>query len=114
MLDEPTNHLDTKMRDVLEEALADYEGTLLIVSHDRYFLDRVVNKIAHLKPTGLQLYEGNYSEYKAQVQEEAEAAANTSSLASSAPLILRLIPHQIAKKVYVTAKHKKGINVFSI
>lgn len=86
LLDEPTNHLDTKMRDVLEEALADYEGTLLIVSHDRYFLDRVVNKIAHLKPTGLQLYEGNYSEYKAQVQEEAEAAANTSSLASSAPI----------------------------
>ncbi|WP_434512785.1 ABC-F family ATP-binding cassette domain-containing protein [Desulfitobacterium sp. AusDCA] len=86
LLDEPTNHLDTKMRDVLEEALADYEGTLLIVSHDRYFLDRVVNKIAHLKPTGLQLYEGNYSEYKAQVQEEAEAAANTSSSASSASI----------------------------
>ncbi|WP_425802506.1 ABC-F family ATP-binding cassette domain-containing protein [Desulfitobacterium sp. Sab5] len=87
LLDEPTNHLDTKMRDVLEEALADYEGTLLIVSHDRYFLDRVVNKIAHLKPTGLQLYEGNYSEYKAQVQEEAEAAAaNLSNSVSSVSL----------------------------
>ncbi|MEA4901341.1 ABC-F family ATP-binding cassette domain-containing protein [Desulfitobacterium sp.] len=70
LLDEPTNHLDTKMRDVLEEALADYEGTLLIVSHDRYFLDHVVNKIVHLTPTGLKIYEGDYSDYKAQVQEE--------------------------------------------
>lgn len=80
LLDEPTNHLDTQMRDVLEEALADYGGTLFIVSHDRYFLDRVVNKIAHLKPSGLQVYEGDYSEYKAQVQEqEVEASVTTNS-----------------------------------
>lgn len=83
LLDEPTNHLDTQMRDVLEEALADYEGTLLVVSHDRYFLDRVVNKIARLKPSGLQLYEGDYSEYKAKVQdEEAEISAPASSSTS--------------------------------
>lgn len=83
LLDEPTNHLDTQTRDVLEEALADYEGTLLVVSHDRYFLDRVVNKIARLKPSGLQLYEGDYSEYKAKVQdEEAEISAPASSSTS--------------------------------
>lgn len=70
LMDEPTNHLDTQMRDVLEGALADYDGTVLLVSHDRYFLDRIVNKIAHLTPSGLQIFEGDYSEYKAQVQEE--------------------------------------------
>jgi ATP-binding cassette subfamily F protein 3 len=70
LLDEPTNHLDSRMRDVLEEALQDYDGTLLVVSHDRYFLDRVVNKIARLTPNGLELYEGDYSSHKAQLQEE--------------------------------------------
>lgn len=70
LLDEPTNHLDTRMRDVLEEALEDYEGTLLVVSHDRYFLDRVVNKIARLTPAGVQVYEGDYSTYKEQIQLE--------------------------------------------
>lgn len=71
LLDEPTNHLDTRMRDVLEEALQDFDGTLLVVSHDRYFLDRVVNKIARLTPEGLKIFEGDYSTYKAQVAEEA-------------------------------------------
>lgn len=70
LLDEPTNHLDMQMRDVLEEALQDYEGTLLVVSHDRYFLDRVVNKIAHLTPEGIEVFQGDYSSYKALVQEE--------------------------------------------
>lgn len=93
LLDEPTNHLDTQMRDVLEEALADFEGTLLVVSHDRYFLDRVVNKIARLKPSGLQLYEGDYSEYKAQVQdEEAEDFAPTSSSTFPSPDTLSSAP----------------------
>lgn len=68
LLDEPTNHLDARMRDVLEEALQDYDGTLLVVSHDRYFLDRVVNKIALLTPDGIDLHDGDYSSYKAKVQ----------------------------------------------
>lgn len=70
LLDEPTNHLDSRMRDVLEEALQDYDGTLLVVSHDRYFLDRVVNKIALLTPDGIELHEGDYSSYKSKVQDE--------------------------------------------
>lgn len=84
LMDEPTNHLDTHMRDVLEEALADYDGTLLLVSHDRYFLDRIVNKIVHLTPSGLQIFEGDYSEYKAQVQEEEAETSATSSEATAA------------------------------
>lgn len=77
LLDEPTNHLDTRMRDVLEEALQDYDGTLLVVSHDRYFLDRVVNKIALLTPDGIELHEGDYSSYKSKVQDEALLEENS-------------------------------------
>jgi ATP-binding cassette subfamily F protein 3 len=64
-LDEPTNHLDIPAREVLEEALADYEGTVLVVSHDRYFLDRIVTKILHLHDGRGDLHPGNYSDYKA-------------------------------------------------
>lgn len=76
LLDEPTNHLDSRMRDVLEEALQDYDGTLFVVSHDRYFLDRVVNKIALLTPDGIELYEGDYSSYKTHIEDEAISKEN--------------------------------------
>lgn len=64
LLDEPTNHLDSATREVLEEALEDYEGTVLIVSHDRYFLDKLINKVIELTPTGLDVFEGDYTSYK--------------------------------------------------
>jgi ATP-binding cassette, subfamily F, member 3 len=76
LLDEPTNHLDSRMRDVLEEALQEYDGSLLVVSHDRYFLDRIVNKIARLTPNGVELYEGDYSSYKSQIQEDVSSQEN--------------------------------------
>ena len=63
VLDEPTNHLDLWARSGLEQALMDYEGTLLFVSHDRYFLDRVATSIIALEPDRWRLYEGNYSAY---------------------------------------------------
>ena len=63
VLDEPTNHLDLWARGALEQALLEFEGTLLIVSHDRYFLDRVATSIIALEPTRWRLYEGNYSAY---------------------------------------------------
>ncbi len=63
-LDEPTNHLDIPAREALEEGLSDYPGTLVVVSHDRYFLDRIVTKILHFGPGGLALHWGNYSELR--------------------------------------------------
>lgn len=66
LLDEPSNHLDIKSVEWLEEYLNAYQGTIVIVSHDRYFLDRVVNKIAELEPDGVQIYHGNYSKYVAE------------------------------------------------
>ncbi|MEZ4859809.1 MAG: ABC-F family ATP-binding cassette domain-containing protein [Caldilineaceae bacterium] len=65
LLDEPTNNLDIASAEVLEDALADFEGTVLVISHDRYFLDRVVNRIVELKDGALVDYVGNYSDYQA-------------------------------------------------
>jgi len=64
IFDEPTNHLDLISREVLETALIEYEGSCLIVSHDRFFLDRVVNRILHVHQGGLKTYDGNYSYFK--------------------------------------------------
>jgi len=75
VLDEPTNHLDIPSREVLEEALDEYTGTLIVVSHDRYFLDRVVDRLLVIESTGHRLYSGGYSHYLQQVEEQREAEA---------------------------------------
>jgi len=66
LLDEPTNNLDLAAAEVLEESLADFEGTVLVISHDRYFLDRVVKRIVELDEGALTDYAGNYSDYQAE------------------------------------------------
>ena len=63
LLDEPTNHLDIETLEWFEEYLNNYKGTVLIVSHDRYFLDRVVNKVISLEKGNADIYSGNYSYY---------------------------------------------------
>ncbi len=63
LLDEPTNNLDIASAEVLEDALADFEGTVIVISHDRYFLDRVVHRIVELKDGRLREYFGGYSDY---------------------------------------------------
>lgn len=66
ILDEPTNHLDIYSREVLEEALEEYEGTILVVSHDRYFLESIVNNIYEVTENGATLFKGDYEAYIAQ------------------------------------------------
>ena len=63
IMDEPTNHLDINSREVLESALADYDGTLLIVSHDRYFIDKLATRIIELGETSCIDFKGNYTEF---------------------------------------------------
>ena len=63
LLDEPTNHLDIMSREALEDAILGYDGTILLISHDRYFLNKVIGKIIELTKTGLNEYLGNYSYY---------------------------------------------------
>lgn len=69
LLDEPTNHLDTENLDWLESFVRDYSGTIIMVSHDRYFLDRTVSRVLELRKDGVYSYEGNYSDYYRAKQE---------------------------------------------
>ncbi len=72
VLDEPTNHLDIPAKQMLEEALMEYEGAVLVVSHDRYFISRVANKIVELRDGELVVYRGDYAYYQQKKAEEAE------------------------------------------
>ncbi|MCK4655542.1 MAG: ABC-F family ATP-binding cassette domain-containing protein, partial [candidate division Zixibacteria bacterium] len=72
-----TNHLDIPSCERLEEALAEYDGATLIISHDRYFLDRTVTKIFALENGTLRMFTGNYSEYAAAVASEEQEAVTT-------------------------------------
>jgi ATP-binding cassette subfamily F protein 3 len=63
LLDEPTNHLDMRAKDVLLEALQEFNGTLVFVSHDRYFIDKLATRIFEVEGGGVQVYPGNYEDY---------------------------------------------------
>jgi ATPase subunit of ABC transporter with duplicated ATPase domains len=71
VLDEPTNHLDMATKEMLIKALADYEGTMLFVSHDRHFLAALSNRVLELTPDGIQQYGGGYTEYVERTGQEA-------------------------------------------
>ncbi|AGA56770.1 ABC transporter ATP-binding protein ydiF [Thermobacillus xylanilyticus] len=79
ILDEPTNHLDLYSKEVLETALVDFEGTLLFISHDRYFLNKMAERIIELTPDGVRVYLGNYDDMleKKREQEELRLAGET-------------------------------------
>ncbi|WP_149094493.1 ABC-F family ATP-binding cassette domain-containing protein [Paenibacillus terrae] len=84
ILDEPTNHLDLFSREVLEAALIDYDGTLLFISHDRYFLNKMAERVIELHPEGIEHFLGNYDDYvdKKQELEEIAQEAQESSQAT--------------------------------
>mgnify|MGYP001182218146 FL=1 len=69
LMDEPTNHLDIDSKEILEDAILDFEGTLLIISHDRYFLNKIASKILDMKADGVDLYLGNYDYYQEKLRE---------------------------------------------
>jgi ATP-binding cassette subfamily F protein 3 len=87
ILDEPTNHLDLQSRQFLEELLGEFEGTLLFVSHDRYFIDRLATKVWAIEDGVLLPYMGNYTDYRTKKQ----------------PILLD-VPEPTAKKTVVAAK----------
>ena len=75
LLDEPTNHLDAASREELEKTLADYSGTLLIISHDRYFINKLADRVLVMTPDGMREYLGNYDYYLERTKAEREQAA---------------------------------------
>ena len=84
LLDEPTNHLDMDSREVLEDALADYPGTILAVSHDRYFINRFAEKVLVLKEGGIREYLGNYDSYYEKTQRNMEPDGETQGMTRTA------------------------------
>lgn len=98
LLDEPTNHLDIDSRESLSDALASYRGTIIMVSHDRYFIDQICNRIIELADGTVRCYEGNYTYYR--MKKEAELAAVGKNLKE--PLKKPL------KKPVQTGKVRKG------
>jgi ATP-binding cassette subfamily F protein 3 len=77
ILDEPTNHLDIDSREVLEQAINEFDGTVLFVSHDRYFINQVATDILALDQTGAQHFVGNYDDYLIELAKQAGAADDT-------------------------------------
>lgn len=97
ILDEPTNHLDFKTLNWLEEYLTDYNGAILVVSHDRYFLDKIVNHIFEIERTRLYTYKGNYSQYlvskeERRIRQEKEYEAQQQLIAQLQTYVDKILP----------------------
>ena len=110
VLDEPTNHLDIPSREALERALTEYSGTIITVSHDRYFLDRIATEILHFEDRTATYHTGSYSDYyairhaKSQVTEEAPAkrrpsARNEKTRSNSGPRPRKRPVQEIEKEI---------------
>ena len=113
IMDEPTNHLDMRSKEMLIDSLEYYDGTLLIVSHDRYFLDSLVNKVVEIKKGSLQLYLGTYAEYlekaeKALEAERKEETAGRQKKQSAPPQVSEKEKEQ-TRKTSAAKKDKKKI-----
>lgn len=95
ILDEPTNHLDIPAKEMMEEAIQNYDGTVIIVSHDRYFISQVANKIVEIRDGEFRTYLGDYHYYLDKIAEEKELAK-----------IAKLEAEKAAKKAEKEAKKK--------
>lgn len=114
MLDEPTNHLDLAMLNWLEQFLKSYDGTIIIVSHDRFFLDRLTNKIFEMQDESLYEYRGNYSEYVVKRQERMEALLKEyekqqKEIAKQEEIIRRFKQHNTEKLVKRAQSREKKL-----
>ncbi|MDJ0679683.1 MAG: ABC-F family ATP-binding cassette domain-containing protein [Xenococcaceae cyanobacterium MO_167.B52] len=108
ILDEPTNHLDIPAKEMLEEALQNYDGSVIIVSHDRYFISQVANKIVEIKEGELNAYQGDYHYYLEKIEEakqkEQQRIAAESKAAKQAAKRAKQAEKKKQKKAKATAK----------
>ncbi|HHW38725.1 MAG TPA: ABC-F family ATP-binding cassette domain-containing protein [Bacillales bacterium] len=108
ILDEPTNHLDLDSKEILENALIDYPGTILFVSHDRYFINRLATRVIELSTEGLESYLGDYDYYvnkKAEIEELAQLENEAQS--SSSSKVVQTPPLESDKAKYEQDKEQK-------
>ncbi|MFM2063487.1 MAG: hypothetical protein RLZZ507_3157 [Cyanobacteriota bacterium] len=99
ILDEPTNHLDIPAKEMMEEALQNYDGTAIVVSHDRYFISQIANKIVEIRDGEFRVYLGDYHYYLSKIEEEKEQAKLAAIEAEKAA-------KKAAKAAKATAKKK--------
>jgi len=86
LLDEPTNHLDMRAKDVLLDAIATFSGTVIFVSHDRYFIDRLATRVLEVENGAIMMYEGTYEDYTRKKEQLAVAALNPEPAIKSQPV----------------------------
>lgn len=107
LLDEPTNHLDTTSREALEESLKSYDGTMLIISHDRYFINKLADRILELKPEGMTEYLGNYDYYvekrEERLQKGSESAPQESKKSAGA------IDYKLKKEIQAQERKRRSM-----
>lgn len=104
VLDEPTNHLDIPAKEMLEEAITNYDGTVVVVSHDRYFISRIANRIIEIRDGQLVSYPGNYAYYQEKRAEEKAQALERKLAAEEAA---RLAEKRAKQKEKETQRAKK-------
>jgi ATP-binding cassette subfamily F protein 3 len=88
LLDEPTNHLDIPSQEVLEQALLDFPGAMVLASHDRYLIDRIATKVVAVSDGGIQVHLGNYTQYRERVQQQTRAQ-EAAAVSAGAPALKR-------------------------
>ncbi len=99
IMDEPTNHLDMRSKKVLQEALKSFDGTYLIVSHDRAFLDEIVNKVLEISRTGVRTYIGNVSEY-IEAKKKEKASSQKSIFSNQTSEEKSSLPYQVPRDTF--------------
>ena len=104
LLDEPTNHLDITSKEILESAINKYEGTVLYVSHDRYFINEIADRIWELEDHRVCDYKGNYDFY---LEEKAKRRLLQAAVPSSAPVQRKAAPEPISSTVKSSGRHKR-------
>ena len=107
LLDEPTNHLDMRSCEVLSAALADYEGTLCIISHDRYFLDGFINRVWEVNRGSVREYIGNYSEYENTKAQELEVESSKLTVSPRKPSVSSYQQNHERKRLEAENRNKK-------
>lgn len=110
LLDEPTNHLDIESKEALEEALSSYDGTIIAISHDRYFLNKICTKILDLSPEGATEYLGNYDYYREKVTLGSQAEMLASEGPAKTKTQLKDDRRKEKEKQQVEKQKKQGLN----
>src|SRR5699024_10533361 len=107
ILDEPTNHLDIDSKEVLEAALIDYPGTIIFVSHDRYFMNKIADQVLEMRSDGITVYLGNYDYYVEKKQDDLKLNLLEQPNSTSASIQLAKLNYQHEKKLQREQREKR-------